>query len=396
MSRTADLFADAEPASPEAPQATALSVRRPAQAPLSAAAKAFNLQLARIDKLKRQLDELDVLAQAHRLALHDNVAPLQKRQAQAMREMALFLDQHMGNKVLSAVQRETARQILCHLAQALAEGGDDDMAELHDRHHPKGLAEMARERADDMRAQLEELLGEPLDAALGEHGQGASAEELLHAGVERLRQSLEDEMAHRRERAEKRKAKKKPSAAQAAAKAQIDDAETSLRKLFRQLASALHPDRETDEQLKLAKSALMSEANAAYERRDLVALMQIEQRAALSDPLAASRMTDDKLAALTRLLKQQVADLERERSERSQQLALEFDLPPHFGLTPRELRMVLQTQILELESALGHMDQDLKRVQTDAGLKRWLTEQRKETLRQQREERLLGLGDFDF
>lgn len=383
MSRTAALFDDIEPAVPDTPAtgATTLSVRPVEAEPLSAAARAFNLQLTRIDKLKSQLQALDNLAQAHRHALHAQVTPLQKRHGQALREMALFLAERLQGKLLSAVQRETARQILCSLARTLARDGDAEMAALHDQHHTATLAELARERADELRAQLEAALGGSLDDV----HQDASADEVLAAGMERLRQSVADEQERRREAAARRKAKKKPGAVQTAAQAQLDDAETALRKLFRQLASALHPDRETDAQARLAKTALMSEANAAYERKDLVALMQIQQRALLADPLAAAQMSDDKLAALTRLLKQQVADLERDRAGRNDQLAAEFHIASGLGVTPRTLQMVLQEQVEELEAALDLMNRDLQRVQDDAGLKRWLTEQRHETRRQQRD-----------
>jgi hypothetical protein len=83
----------------------------------------------------------------------------------------------------------------------------------------------------------------------------------------RLRQAMQVDQERRRAAAAKRKARKKPSATQSAADTQLEDAETSLRKLFRQLASTLHPDREPDAQVRLSKTALMSEANAAYERR---------------------------------------------------------------------------------------------------------------------------------
>jgi hypothetical protein len=201
----------------------------------------------------------------------------------------------------------------------------------------------------------------------------------------RLRQAAAEEQARRSAAAARRKAKRKPAAAQAAAQAGQVDAESSLRTLFRQLASALHPDREPDPQVRLAKTAWMGEANAAYERRDLVALLQIQQRALGADPQAAARLSDDRLAALTLLLKQQVADLERERVRRHDQLGAEFQIEPGFGVTTHTLQMVLNEQVAELEQALTRMDQDLVRVQDNDGLKRWLTEQRNESRRQQRE-----------
>ena len=137
------------------------------------------------------------------------------------------------------------------------------------------------------------------------------------------------------------------------------------------------PGREPDAQARLTKTALMSEANAAYERRDLVALMLIQQRALGADPQAAARMGDDRLAALTRLLKQQVADLERERVRRHDGLAAEFHIAPGFGVTERTLQMVLNAQVDELEQALARMERDRVQVQDLAGLKRWLNEQRR-------------------
>jgi len=381
MATTASLFDDPDPPPSADASAAALRVLPSEAAPLSAAARAFNQQLARIDKLKSQLQDLDNLSLAHRQALHRGVTPLQLRHAQAMRSMALFLADRLADKALSVLQRETARQILCSLARTLADNGDADMAALHDRHSPETLAEQERERTADLRAQIEDALGERLD----DLDHDASPDEVLRAGMERLRQAAEDEQARRSAAAARRKARKKPGAKQVAEQAEVEDAESSLRKLFRQLASALHPDRESDPQARLAKTALMSEANAAYERRDLVALMLIQQRALGADPQAAARMGDDKLAALTRLLKQQVADLERERVRLHDSLAAEFHIAPGFGVTTRTLQMVLNEQVAELEQALVLMERDLVRVQDNAGLKRWLTEQRSESRRLQRE-----------
>jgi hypothetical protein len=373
--RTASRFDDTEPATaPAAPgSAAALSVQPPEQAPLSAAAKAFNLQLKRIDKLKSQLQALDTLGRTHRQAWHDRVTPLEQRQFACMRDMALLLDERLSGKVLTARQRETASTLLCGMARTLAARGDADMAALHDRHSPKTLAQSESDNSAAMIQDLEAALGQPLEAPF----EGASTEDILRAALERLRQAEMDEDEQRRAAAEKRKARKKPSAAQAQAQAHMEDATTTLRKLFRQLASALHPDREPDAQLRLAKTALMSEANAAYERQDLVALMQIQQRAALADPLAAARLSDDKLAALTQLLKQQVATLERERAERQDQLAMEFDVRIGASVTPSALNAALEDRVFDLETLLWAMSGDLVMVQTDAGLKRWLTQERK-------------------
>jgi hypothetical protein len=165
-----------------------------------------------------------------------------------------------------------------------------------------------------------------------------------------------------------------------------------LRKLFRQLASSLHPDREPDAQARLAKTALMSEANAAYERRDLVALLQIQQKALGADAQAAALMSEDKLAEWTLLIKQQVADLERERAAHSERLAAEFELAPGFNLTAFSLQTTLRQQVVDLEHELALMQRDLQLVQDDAALKRWLNEQAQDTRRQMRAAARMGFA----
>jgi hypothetical protein len=352
--------------------ATALQVQPPGPSTLSPAARAFNLQLVRIDKLKAQLDEMDRLAQAHRAERHRWLTPLQGQHTRQLRELVLALDEQLQGKRLSRVQRDTAAAVLCQLAQRLVDEGEADMAALHDRHSRRTLAQKKQDTAAALRARLEDALGQPLDDTQAD----ASLEELLRAGMERLRQTHGEEQDQRRAAAQARKARKKPGGAQREAQARQADADTLLRTLFRQLASALHPDREADPVQRERKNALMGEANAAYARRDLVTLMQLQLRAALVDAAAVARLADDKLAALTLLLKQQVADLERDRAARQRQLAGEFDLPPGVSPNANTLRQTLLAQVQGLERAVEQCEHDLAQVRDDAALKRWLNAQR--------------------
>ena len=77
----------------------------------------------------------------------------------------------------------------------------------------------------------------------------------------------------------------------------------------------------------------MKEANAAYERRDLLALLQLQLRADLAHGDQVATMAKEKLAAMTTLLKDRVAVLNRELFvvEQQQQLAHEnFDPIDYF------------------------------------------------------------------
>jgi len=176
-----------------------------------------------------------------------------------------------------------------------------------------------------------------------------------------------------------RKANRKKSAAQlkaeARAKAQTEDATGALRTIYRQLVSALHPDRETDHAEQLRKTALMKEANAAYEKRDLLALLQLQLRADLVDASQMASMAKEKLAALTALLKDRVKVLTQELFMAEQRIMDEFNLPIYATVSATALRRHLAEQELDLREEIDIMKQDLALVQDDARFKRWLKEQ---------------------
>lgn len=353
----------------------ALAEQPVARAPAaSAATRAFNFQLTRIQKLKGQLRELDALAQQHREAVNEQVNPLQQAHRAAMRDMAVLIDARLAGKSLSAPLRQVATELLCSMALTLARDGDAEMAALHDRHASLNLSGIGAQRAQVLRAEIEAALGAPLHDLPPD----ASEQAVLAAGMARLRQQQEDAHARRTQAAEKKKASRKKPVAAARLKAEAEQTQASdlLRTLFRRLASALHPDRERDAGARERKTQLMSEANAAYGRKDLVALMELQQAAALIDPGANADWADDKLAAMTVLLKRQVAELERERAGRQDALCHEFQVPYGLGVTPRTLQSVILEQIEALEMALQLMAHDLERVQSDTGFKRWLKQQR--------------------
>jgi hypothetical protein len=265
---------------------------------------------------------------------------LQQRQREAMRALALSLDAALTRKQWAGAQRQMAQARLCALARPLARAGDADMAALHDRHHPQTWAELEQQRRERWQAQ---------------HQANAA-----HAEAQAQRKA-----------ANKARQQKKASApAQAAELAHAEAAQLRLRSLFRQLASALHPDREPDPERRALKTALMSEANAANERRDWLALLDIQQRAALSSP--ASPANDAQLAEVTVLLKQQVADQERQRAALNDRLAAEFDLPPGTGVTAERLAAALSQQVQLLQAKVDQLEAAALQVQGTAALKRWL------------------------
>jgi uncharacterized protein YdcH (DUF465 family) len=338
-------------------------------AKLSAAQQRFNRLLAKIDKLEGQVTEMQKLGDAFRPLYDSTLAPLRQAHMAMVRRMALHLDERLQRKGLTPAQKRNGLEILCSLCEMLAMKGDAEMVALHDLRSPHTLRQKEEEQAAGLRAMMEDALGQPLDMD-AQDGSLNPMEALFRASQEGLNAAMQAE-EERQATAQARK-KKNPTPAQHKAAQEQEDADSVLRQVYRQLASALHPDRERDPAEQQRKTALMSEANAAYARQDLMALLHLQLRIAQADSQDLLQQPEERIAAMTRLLKQQAAELESELMARQQHLQQEFELEFYQQPSAATLRRQLEQQEKHLKDELAFMEKDLAQVQDDAGFKRWL------------------------
>lgn len=342
-------------------------------ATISPAQKRFNQLIKQTEALAQKIEDTRQLADTHRQLAAQRLAPLEQQHNALIRQMALWLDGRLQRKGLSAKQKATAKDILSQMAATLADTGDQAMADLFDKYNDTSLEEDEKEVAADMKMFMEGMFGEPLEDDDTEY---QSMEDLMRAATAKMQAQMAAEADARAHKQSKRKKSAAQLKAEAAATAQTNDATGALRTIYRQLVSALHPDREPDPQEQLRKTALMKEANAAYEKRDLLALLQLQLRTDLTDASQMATMAKEKMAALTTLLKERVKVLTEELYALERQMIIELDLPMFSTLSASALRRHLQDSEQELREDLETMQHDLKAVQDDAFFKRWLREQR--------------------
>jgi len=187
MHHQPDLFSDGAPKIHQQTavnSATALKLAVQ-DARLSPAQQCFNRLLERIDKLKGQFAEMQVICDAHRSVYHQALTPLRERHWQCMRDMVFFLDGRLQRNGLNVKQKHTATDILCNLCMQLIAQGDEEMKSLHDKHSSVSLAQKEQAAVMDMRDMIEDILGEPLtdDESL------EIVQDVLRTGMERLREA---------------------------------------------------------------------------------------------------------------------------------------------------------------------------------------------------------------
>jgi hypothetical protein len=376
MAVQSDLFTDAA----LVPSDTSMVSLKIAGGKLSPEQTRFNKLVARVEMLTQGIVDVRALGDAHRPVYATRIPPLHSKLNALLTEMILFLDQRLAQppqKGFTEKDRTMARELICGLTIGRAQSGDVQMQAIFDAHSDQSVADIRREDA----AEAQALFDYVLKSDAPQLDPSATAEDILRAGAERLRERDEA-------RAKKRsagKAKRTQAARELKGGVTQDDAESVLRTLYRRLASKLHPDRERDPLARERKNALMSQANAAYERRDLMTLLRLQLAIDALDSEAIASMAKETVVAMTHLLKEQVQTLEAELLEARGRLAHEFRLSLFDAFDSYSLARSLDDQCAELQSELSQMEYDVARVKnSDSEFKRWLKEQRKLTRQAQK------------
>lgn len=366
-----------------------------AQAPLTPAQQRFNELLARIEGLSGHIQRLQAWSDRHR---YDHIQALRAfaEQAQMHRKnLLLFLHDQLQTADLTAQHQRMARGLVRRLIEQLSASTDPQVQALADvyvsEEDNQEAAQEQAEAAQRLRERIEEALGQPLNKP----GQYQTPEEVMAAGLRQWQRQQQADEARKAAKRAARKAQKKSAAAEKAsqqAASQGDaadnppvelskalqreaDAKSAIRTIFRQLASALHPDREPDEPERLRKTGLMSEVNAAYEKNDLTTLLRLQMQLTQPKTPGTARMADGQLMALCVLLKEQVSALEDDLDQLQNQLSRELCVPVRASADEAVMTQALQRIQADQRHIADSLEADLRRIHNGAELKRWLKTQ---------------------
>ena len=185
---------------------------------------------------------------------------------------------------------------------------------------------------------------------------------------------------------EAKSARRRKSAAQQRREAEAQQATQSVREIYRKLASALHPDRETDERQRAEKTALMQRVNQAYAANDLLALLELQLEIEQIDASHAATASAQRLKHYNKVLSEQLAELKSQVDDVEMGFRMEFGLEPGWGMNPRKLGEVLKQTSRQWRAELSEQQRDMRMLGDVAATKRWLKRQRQ----------LLDEAEFDF
>jgi PIN domain nuclease of toxin-antitoxin system len=342
--------------------------------------KRFNTLIRQIEQARQTLaawhENIGVYRQAHAQVL----LPQQTALMAARREWVFALDVLLGRPGWTRAERGTLRDLVCDMAGELLHAGEDDAAlkALFAKHAEVDFDTERQEMVRAMKNMTEAVTG--LD--LGDD-EGIDTDADL---FERMQQGLQERAAAEEAKRGAKAAPRRKSAAQQRREAEAQQATQSVREIFRKLASALHPDRETDEQQREIKTALMQKVNQAYAGDDLLTLLELQLQIEQIDAGHIANASAQRLKHYNKVLSEQLAELRAELERVETGFRIDFGLEAGWGMNPRKLGQLLEQNSRELRAELSQQQHDMRMLADVAATKRWLKRQRQ----------LLREAEFDF
>lgn len=276
-------------------------------ASLSKAQKTFNTLVKQIEKRRERLGAWDAVMPAFQKKFVDALLPLEQASTALRIKLLHLLDDAFLQKGLSKAEQRTLSDLIADMARDLMQVSDDAALKvIYNRHVGFGtVGSAAAEPEADSEPQSQSP--EDLDAL--------SPDEL----AERLQAELDaqferDMAAHAAREAQRAKRKKAPkqSAAQARIEAEQAESSKSIREIYRKLASALHPDRETDPREQERKTVLMQRVNHAYAKGNLLQLLELQLEIEQIDRRAIDGLSEARLTRYNGILEEQIRELDQE------------------------------------------------------------------------------------
>lgn len=284
-----------------------------------------------------------------------DIAPLHDTYCALLAQQVQQLDVVSASPGLSKADRAALRALVAEWAGMLASASraHAQRAEMQEiqRRHAEATAQPGPPSIDEDIEPPDEAAPEP-NAAEGGQDDWEADWESARAAADKRR------AAHHAARRSRTRA------------GQAAPAVPSLREVYRRVASALHPDRETDPAERDRKTVLMQQANRAYAAQDLLGLLELLNEG--RTPTAAA------LLPYQALLATQLAALQREVAAAARAFCDEFGIEATGAhMSPDKAAAPLRAQAQQLRDAIAWQRAALKALPQDAdGVRRWLREER--------------------
>ena len=333
--------------------------------------KQYNKLIAQIEATRRDLERWRAFVPELLRRQTTEVQPILARLREKRLALVTLFDGVMDGKALKKGERAKVADILLSmLRELLAEEEAPELVRLYNKYSDITYEEEQEDDSALMQAFTSATFGVELDQ---DEIKGTPDEV-----AQRIQEKFEAEELKREARRSAKAAKKSPKAAarDAAREQAAQGASKSVREVYRKLASELHPDREPDPVERERKTKLMQKVNQAYDKGDLLALLELQLQIEQINPADLTNMARDRLVHFNTVLSEQLQRLRDELEDITAPFALLAGGSSARDLSPQAINKTLDAEISELQQGVRSLEQDLRDYRDIAKLKQSLRRHR--------------------
>lgn len=323
------------------PAIQGLVITRGGKQTLTKNQQAFNRLTQRIEKLHKDMENKQLQFDAALKIYGREVPPIKIRLTGYQRRLVTILwDVYKSRKLSKTDQRHLKIIIKEHVQELCTQTeGEPDEALKKMYAELEGISfDKMREREKEiMKSKMEDLFDE-MEMDIDIDSLDMNDEKAMLEKISEIQQKLFERQEQEQEKSEQPRRQKKLSAKQLEKerlrKAVDELKQKNISTIYKQLAKLFHPDLEQDEERKVEKEVLMKELTAAYETKNLHALLMLELKWIHKENDHLESLSDEKLSIYLEILKEQARGLEHEingmfQQPRYQVLVQEFGFNVH-------------------------------------------------------------------
>ncbi len=361
----------------EPPPATAITLTPAGGATtLTPAQAAFNKLLQQIETKRAQITEWQSTIGTFQQKYTLDLLPILQAKNKLKADFVLRLDELYDEKGLSKRDRERLGDMILELASGLlAQGNNPQLEAICDKYRPHDTHSKLNERQADILAAMKAEFVEMTGVDLGEDADELSYDEFMQRAEAHLHEQYAAEERAREQRQAKRKKTAKQLAKEQKEAEDAQDIKLSVREIYRKLVSNLHPDRESDPEQRARKTELMQRVNQAYEKNNLLQLLELQIELDHIDPASLSNLSAERLARFTKTLKQQLVELNAEKTQIEMEFRARFSIDYNslgYNAKPTSIMRLLAQDIAAHQRDMHFMQLDLNEIHDVKSLKIWL------------------------
>ena len=337
---------------------------RTSKGPQTLEQQRFQFLIRQIGDARKAFSDLEKRIEAFRQLRVQKLQPVRASLTRALRETIFAIDRLLDQRGWSRAEQAALRNILTGTAEVVIEvaGEDPEIKAVYNKHSNLDFDTAKDEDIQRLKAEAEAATG----FDLGGDEDIRSEEDLV--------QRLYEEMAARESAAEARRASKKKPSKRSEDSAQL--AKQALREIYRKLASAVHPDRESDAARREEKNELMQRINQAYAANDLLSLFEIQIEIDQLDPEQIGDLGTQRLRHYNRLLAEQLEQLRSKLHALEASAGADDETDFEDGFDAQKLEMRFRRQARGLRAEVTRQEQLLRVLADKAATRRWLKQQR--------------------